>query len=265
MKKIKKIGLITGLIIMIFGCEELPDPAGERGIAVVPGISDINPGIFDSKNLNDTYVQFVVSVPQGQSVSKITVQGSYQENYERVAIDEYTSFPATVRIDCSEAAQKLGVSLAEIENGDVFVFELLTQAGDKASRSPAFLRIPVACAYDVNLATGSYNAVSDWPSDYDVTIAADPQDPYKILITGLGALDGAVEDNGPFVIHIDPATYEVTCETKTITSDYYGFGAITYSGEGVFSSCNGSYKLYIDISVGAYGSQGIYTYDLTRK
>jgi len=264
MKELKSIGLIIILLLFSISCEELPDPAGERGVAVVPAVGDINPGIFDSKNLDNSYVEFVVSLPEGETADKITVLGSYKENYERVTIAEFTSFPATVRITSADAAQKLGVSLGSIVNGDVFVFEILTLANGKATRSSAFLRVPVACAYDVALATGNYHAVSDWPSDYNVTIAADPADPYKILITGLGELDGITEDNGPFVINIDPATYNITCETNTISSDYYGYGAVTYSGDGVYSSCSGSYVLYIDISVGAYGSQGIYTFELTR-
>lgn len=265
MKEIKTLGFIITLILLSVSCEELPDPAGKRGIAIVPSIDDIDPGIFDSKDLENSYVEFVVSVPEGASPQKITVLGSYQDNYERVTITEATSFPATVRIRSSEAAQKLGITLDQIANGDIFVFELQTLANDMATLSNAILRVPVACAYNVALATGSYHAVSDWPSENDVTIAADPDDPYTILVTDLGAIDGIDEDNGPFVLHINPATYNIVAETKTLASDYYGYGAVTYSGYGTFSSCNGSYILYIDISVGAYGSQGIYRFDLTRN
>jgi hypothetical protein len=176
-----------------------------------------------------------------------------------------TSFPATVRISSSDAAQKLGIALDEISNGDIFTFELVTLANGIATRSSAVLFVAVACAYDVNLATGSYHAVSDWPSENDVTISADPEDPYTIYIAGLAEIDGIEEDNGPFVIHINPATYEVSAETKLLASDYYGYGGVTYSGDGVFSSCDGSYILYIDISVGAYGSQGIYQFNVTRN
>ena len=265
MKELKKIGLIITLICVFTSCDKLPDPAGLRGVAVVPAITDINPGIFDSKDLENTYVEFNITVPEGSHPDKITILGSYMDNFERVLIAETSSFPSTIRVYCSDAAQKLGVSLDQLVNGDLFIFELSTLANNRATLSPAVLIVPIACAYDVELATGSYHAVSDWPSEYDVTIAADPGDPFTILVTGLGALDGAVEDNGPFVLHINPATYSIIAETKTITSDYYGYGAVTYSGNGVFSSCDGSYTLYIDISVGAYGSQGIYQFSLTRN
>jgi hypothetical protein len=265
MKHKKTISLVVILLAIITSCEELPDPAGLRGVAVVPAITDINPGIFDSKDLGNTYVEFSVTVPEGSRPDKIVVLGSYQDNYERVALAEITSFPSTVRVTAKDIAQKTGVLLSDIINGDVFAIELLTTANNTSTYSTAVLFVPVACAYDVDLATGSYHSVTDWPYENDVTIAADPNDPYKILITDMGALDGAVEDNGPFVLHINPATYEITCETKAVTSDYYGYGAITYSGDGVFSSCDGSYVLYIDISVGAYGSQGVYKFELTRN
>jgi len=221
MKELKKIGLIITLIFAFTSCDKLPDPAGLRGVAVVPGISDINPGIFDSKDLENTYVEFVITVPEGSHPDKITILGSFMDNYERVSIAETNSFPVTIRINCSEAAEKLEVSLDQLVNGDIFVFELSTLANNKATLSPAVLIVPIACAYDVELATGGYHAISDWPSEYDVTIAADPDDPFTILVTGLGALDGAVEDNGPFVLHINPATYSIVAETKTLASDYW--------------------------------------------
>jgi len=265
MKEIRKIGLIITLLLIINSCEELPDPAGLRGVAVVPAIEDVDPGIFDSKDLENTYIQFVITVPEGSAPEKISVMGSFRNNFERVVLSEYTTYPATVMIKAADAAQKLGVSPDNIMNGDVFTFELLTKANNLSTYSTAVLKIPVACAYDVALATGEYHAVSDWPSENDVTIAADPDDPYTIFITDLGAIDGITEDKGPFVLHINPATFKITCETKTLSSDYYGYGAVTYSGYGVFSSCDGAYSLYIDISVGAYGSQGVYLFELTRK
>ncbi len=265
MKQLRILGLIITLVLMINSCEELPDPAGVRGMAVVPAITDINPGIFDSRDLENTYVEFVITVPSGTNPEKITVLGSYLDNFERVILSEITSYPATIRIKAADAAGEIGVSLDDIVNGDIFTFELLTRANNMSTYSPAVLVVPVACAYNVALATGGYHAISDWPSENDVTIEADPDDPYTVLVSGLGAIDGITEDNGPFVLHINPATYNITAETNTLASDYYGYGAVTYSGYGVFSSCDGSYILYIDISVGAYGSQGVYMFELTRN
>lgn len=267
MKKIKILGVIVTLITVFLSCEELPDPAGERGAGVVPGIENLNPAIFDSKSLSNTYIEFTLSLPAGASAQKITIVGSYNDNTEETVIAEIATFPSVVRILASDAAQKMGIALGDIANGDLFTFQLLPTIGDRTFHSSAVLAIPVACAYDVNLATGSYKAaVPGWSSyEWTVTLESDPDDPYTIYVTDLGSLDGCGEDNGPFVLHIDPVNYAVTAETKEITSDYYGFGAITYSGEGVYGSCNGSFTLYLDISVGDYGSQGVFEFDLTRN
>ncbi len=266
MKRIKTLGLIITLITILFSCEELPDPAGQRGVAVVPAISDIDPGIFDSKDLANSYVEFRVTVPAGTQPEKITVAGSYEDNLERVTITEITSFPAIVRILSSDAAQKLGIALNDIENGDIFTFELLTLANGRTTRSNAVLSVAVACAYDVNLAAGSYHSVSaDWNSEGDITLTADPDDPYKIYVTGLEEIEGLVEDLGPLVMYIDPATYNVTVPEKAIASEAWGYGAISYSGSGVYSSCDGSYAMYFDISLASLGSVGTYGFIFTRN
>ncbi len=146
MKKIKKLGLIIVLIMMSLSCEELPDPAGERGVAVVPGISGLNPGVFDVNDLQNAYVRFTVNLPVGTTVSKATLIGSFNNNHADVTITELTSFPAVVTISSSDAAQKLGIALADIERGDVFDFELLITEGGRTTRSTP-LAVPVACVY----------------------------------------------------------------------------------------------------------------------
>ncbi|HKK40949.1 MAG TPA: hypothetical protein VJ963_00980 [Bacteroidales bacterium] len=265
MKKSSSIILIFTLILLLFGCEEQKDPAGSRGVAIIPEVSDINPALFDSKDLENSYIQFTVTLPEGTQADEVIIQGSYNGNMERVAIDQATSFPATIRILSADAAQMLGLSLADIKNGDVFMFEIVIVNNGLATRSNEVIYVPVACAYSADMATGSYHAVSDWPSENDVTITVDPDDPYTVYVSGLAAIDDITEDNGPYVLHINPVNYAVTTETKTLASDYWGYGAVTYSGDGVFSSCDGAYTLNIDISIGAYGSQGVYTFNLTRN
>jgi hypothetical protein len=268
MKNIKTLGLIITLIIIFLSCEELKDPAGLRGVAVIPAISDINPGIFDSKDLAHSYVEFLVSVPPDTHADKITLLGSYKNNFERITISEMTSLPATVRISSADVAQKLGIALKDIKNGDVFTFELLTLANGTATRSTAVLTVAVACAFDRNLAIGSYHSISpasDWNSEGDITITADPANPYKVYVAGLEEMEGLVEDQGPLVMYIDPATYEVVVPEKIISSDAWGYGSISYTGEGVYNSCNGSYSMYFDISLSAYGNQGTFKFDFTRK
>jgi hypothetical protein len=258
--------VITVSIILIAGCEQLPDPAGVRGVAVIPAITDINPGIFDSKDLENSYVEFKVILPEGTNADKVTVTGSYAGNIKTVELAEVTSFPATVRLASAEVADKLGIELADISNGDVFTFELITDANGVITRSNAVLFVAVACAYDPALALGSYHSISsDWNSEGDITLTPDPDDPYKIYVSGLEEMEGLVEDQGPLVMNIDPVTYEVTVPEKTLASEAFGYGSISYSGHGVYHSCDGSYVMYFDISLTDLGSQGTNKFDFTRN
>jgi len=265
MKKIKILGLIVTLIIVLFSCEEEKDPAGLRGVAVIPTITDINPAIFDSKDLENSYIEFKVDLLGGAQVDNVTIVGSYNGNLERIEIVEVSTFPSTVRILSSDAAQKLGIALGDIHNGEVFTFEAITTNNGTTTRSNAAINVPVACAYDVNLATGSYHSVSDdWASEGDITITADPADQYTLYVSGLEEMEGLVEDQGPLVMHINPIDYSVVADKTVLASDAWGFHNIAYEGTGVYSSCDGSFVMYFEISVDE-GSWGTYQFTFTRN
>jgi len=269
MKKIKTLGLIITLIMMSLSCEELPDPAGVRSVGIVPGIDDLDPGVYDSKNLASTYVEFTLSLPEGVSAEKVTIVGFLNGSNVETTIKEITSFPSVVRILASDVAQKIGINLADVANGDVFTFILLPTVNGKTYHSSAVLSVPVACAYEVALATGSYHSVSpstDWNSEGDITLTADPANPYKIYVSGLEEMEGQVEDLGPLVMYIDPATYAVTVPEKAICSDGFGHGLLSYAGSGTYSSCDGKYTMVFDISsVGAGGTWTGNRFTFTRN
>lgn len=106
MKNIKITGLIFALFTLASGCDELPDPAGERGVAVIPAITDLNPGVFDSKDLENSYVEFIVRAPEGSVPEKVTVVASYLDNFERVTITDAQTFPATIRIEAKRSEER---------------------------------------------------------------------------------------------------------------------------------------------------------------
>jgi hypothetical protein len=268
-KNIKVIGLVITLIMILFSCEELPDPAGLRSVAVVPGITGLDPGVFDVNDLENSYVQFTVTIPEGSSVNKATLIGSLNNNHADIPIVELTSFPAVVTVSSSEAAQKLGIALADLQRGDVFDFELLITSGSRTTRSTPLV-IPVACTYSVSMATGSYHSVSPaypagWETEGDITLTADDNDPYTIYVTGLEELDGNVEDLGPLVMHVNPITYVVTVPKKALASDVWGdYHNIAYEGSGTFSSCDGTYTMNFTITIDE-GSFGAFPFTFTRN
>lgn len=248
-------------------CEELPDPAGERGVAIVPGITGLNPGVFDVNNLPNSFVRFTVALAPGTSTPKATLICSFNNNHADVTITELTTFPATVTVTAADAAQKLGIALADIERGDVFDLELLITANGRTTRSTP-LAVPVACVYTTAMSTGSFHSVSeDWATEGDITITADPDDPYTVYVSGLEELDGLDEDLGPLVMHIDPITFAVTAD-KTVLASLVTWGApyhnIAYEGTGSFSTCDGTYIMSFEISVDE-GSWGANAFVFTKN
>ena len=267
MKKIKIISIIVLLAAVIFSCEKLKDPAGLRHAAGVPLISDIHPGIFDSKDLVNSYVEFKISLENGMQADKAVIQASYNDQAERTEITEVSAFPATVRVVSGDVIQKLGLTPAGIINGDVFILEVLITANGMTTRSNAVLNVSVACAFEQALASGSYHSVSaEWATDGNITLISDAVDPFTIYVEGLETIDGNVEDLGPLVMHINPSTFAVTAD-KTILVSTVSWGAyhnLAYAGSGVYNSCDGSYQMNFDITVDE-GSFGRFAFTFTRN
>ncbi len=268
MKKFKTTGLIVLLALLTFSCEEeVKDPAGRRGVAVVPVISDIGPGVFASEDLVNSYVEFVVSLGDGVQAEKAVIEASYNNNGARVELAEVTSFPATVHIVSGEAIGALGLSPEGVENGDVFNLEVLLTAAGIETRSNAVLNVRVACGFVDTKAIGSYHSLSgpdDWNSEGNITITADQDDPYTIYVSGLETLEGVNEDGGPLVMHIDPGTFEVTADYTVLASGAFGFHNLAYEGSGIYDSCDGSYQMDFNISVDE-GNFGRFAFTFTRN
>ncbi len=263
----KKIVLFLFALITVFyvgGCDEKDDPAGLRGVGIVPGITDVNPAIFDSKDLENSYVEFKISLPDGVVADEATIVGSYNGDGARLEIAKINTFPSTVRITSSEAISKLGLSMGAINNGDVFTFEVLIKSGTRVNNSNSVLNVSVACAFNPDLAIGTYAVVSDdWGAAGQLTVTADPDDPYTIYVQGLAAIEGVNEDRGPLVMHINPLSYEVIADKTVIATDYFGYDNGAFAGKGTFSSCDGTYTMNFTITVDQ-GSFGTYLFVMTR-
>jgi hypothetical protein len=268
MKKILFLCIVVAVFFSFTGCETTEnDPAGARNMGVVPLVSNLDPGIFDSKDLVNSYIEFYVALPEGQDAEKIEVIGSYEGNEARIPLMEISSFPATVRIVSGDIISKLGLNAADIVNGDVFTIELLTTTNTGVTtRSNAAFVIPVACAYDPLLTTGSYYAAYDasWGTTGDVTLTADATDKYKIYVTGLATIEGLTEDLGPLVMHIDPVTYALTIDKTALASLCGSYHNFSIAGSGSYNSCDGTFSATVKITV-TEGSYGTYTLVLTKN
>jgi hypothetical protein len=261
MKRIKIIGTIITLLIMIIGCEDVKDPAGQRNIGIVPIISDIN-GIYISGESN-SFIHFKVDLQSGTTVENAIIEVSSQDNYQRVKIADVTSFPSEFTFTLGAIAEKLGV----INEGDVIYIEVVTTKDGHVTRSNAALAPIIYCQYDVALAGGNYHSVSpssEWNSEGDIALKADLADQFKIYVTGLETIEGLNEDQGPLVMHIDPVTFSVIADKTVLASDAWGETNIAYEGTGSYNSCSGTYEMIFNISTDQY-DYGTFAFTFTRN
>jgi hypothetical protein len=266
MKKYKIFGLIFSLVLLFSACEtEVVDPAGQRGVASVPGIEEMDPATFDVNDLENTFVQFDL-VLDAPGVSEAIILVSYKGDKKRAEITRISSFPTTVKITLSDVVSKLGMQLSAVKAADVFNFEVQTVEGGKTYFSSAAFNVAVVCGYDPLMVTGNYRAVSDaWAVDGPITITADPEDPYTVYVEGLATIDGLEEDLGPLKMVINPKNYDVTAE-KTVLASLVTWGApyhdIAYEGPGKLNTCDGTYVMdfYITVAEGSFGGPFVFTF-----
>lgn len=264
MKRIFLIGLLFSFVFLM-GCDESEDPTGARNVGIVSTISDVNPAIYISGELEESFVSFVADIGEGVSFDEAYVVGSYNGVSQREKIVNISSFPAEVVVTAAEVAQALGLSLGEIESQDYFVLEVVTVSNGITTRSNGGLTVRVVCPFDPALTFGSYSAVSaDWGVNGGITIEADEEDPYKVYVYGLAELDGLTGDVGPLVMHINPLSFDVTADKSVLASSAFGYTNIAYAGSGVFNSCTGTYEMLFAITVDQ-GSFGSYEFTLTKN
>ncbi len=251
-------------------CEDTnEDPVKQRGANVVPVIEFNSAPVFTT-NLNESYVDFTVSLSEGETADggsiEVLVNGE-----KPTIVQEITSFPAQVHLTATDIISKMGINADTIETSDVFSFFVLTKKNGVTSRSIAASNIKIVCAYSPKLTQGNYHVVSEsWEAEGDVTLEADPQDKYKINVIGFETIDG-VSGQDDVVFQIDPASYAISPKAFVISpdlaqdwgDDYAGYTDYTYEiVKGEYNSCDGSYALTFKISC-ALGSFGNYDFVFT--
>jgi hypothetical protein len=250
MKTYKILAFLVAIVVTFSACEtDVVDPAGSRNEGVVPAITNVNPAFFDVNDPANTFVKFDLDATS--AVSEVTIVASYNGDMSRTVLKNITSFPAKdIVIYLHEVATTLGVHLDSINPGDLFTLEALTIQGSKTYRSSAVILASAVCAYDPDLVSGAYKAVSaDWAVDGPITITVDPENEYIIYVAGLAALDGAVEDLGPLKMIVNSKTFAVTAEKTVLASVFFDYTNMAYDGFGVLNTCDGTYEMSFNISI----------------
>lgn len=129
----------------------------------------------------------------------------------------------------------------------------------------------VVCDYDPSLTTGTYIVYSDdWGyPEAEVTIEADPSDPYKLFIVGLAEGEGLPGNGNKVEINVNSSDFTITGPKTIIADDLsaWGLSYVDYSytpDSGVYKSCDGAFEISmtINVSIGGWGPQA---YFFTRK
>lgn len=250
--------ILGGMMLLFSSCEtEVIDPAGPRDEAVVPGIKNLDPATYDVNDLENTFIQFDLTMP-GSGVDEAVLLVSSSTGKERKEVTSVSSFPANIKVPLAEVVAILGMNLDEIEPADMFSFEVKTIGGGKSYFSSAAFKVAVVCGYEVANVTGAYTAYSapaDWDMEGNVTLEADPDDEYTVYIHGYATAEGLDETN-PIVMKIDPLDFSVEVLSSTIADNAFGYTGYTYAGSGMLNTCDGKYELMMSVNVdqGSFGS-----------
>ena len=149
-KKHINITIVIFTILLVFGCstneDDLMQPFATG--AVLPEITEVNSSFFDILDVNNAYVDFTVNADMNLAES-VTIEKTYRGM--KTEIGTYTSMPVNVSITAEQAVADVdGVSVGDIELGDVFLFEVVTTSKTGLrSRSNVIVNAPVACKSDL--------------------------------------------------------------------------------------------------------------------
>ena len=253
-------------MLLFSACEtEVTDPAGPRDEAVVPGIKNLDPATYDVNDLENTFIQFDLTMP-GSGVDEAVLLVSFGNGKQRKKVTSVSTFPANIKVPLTEVVAALGMNIEDVEAADQFSFEVQTIAGGKSYFSSAAFKVAVVCGYEVENVTGSYTAFSaadQWDMEGPVTLVADPDDEFTVYINGYATAEGLVE-TGPIVLKINPLDYSVVVESSTIADNAFGYTGYTYAGSGMLNTCDGKYELMMGISVDQ-GSFGSFDFEFTKN
>jgi hypothetical protein len=271
MKKIIILfGIIATVCLAVSSCKKFEDKSLERGVGIVPLISNLTPESPLFVDVMNDSVKFSVSLAAGETAEKVAIKVTYKG---KSAILKEITPPADVKIVGSDILTALNIPKDSIVLGTSFQIDVATTVKGATTVSPAAFLIQLPCNFDASLASGNYQMFSaDWNVDASVKLKADNTNPNIVYIDGLAEADFLISNGNLMKLVIDPVSFKVTGDATIIAADCAPWGSpydtyLNYSYQvvsGMYSSCDGSYKILFDIFADA-GDFGTYTFTFTRK
>lgn len=267
MKYIKLFSLFLSLSFLLNSCEDTNESLVQnRGVAVVPVISDVSPAFYTT-DYSDSYIEFKVDLQEGDTVDDAELQVTYKGKTE--VIDKIASFPAVINLPAEKVLAVFNLNEDDVKVDDFFLVQVVTSNGGISTRSRASLKVFVTCEFDSDLTVGSYHVISeDMGTEGDVTLTADPDNPYLIAVEGLFEMEGGEPNDVVLYLTINPNNFSVNHD-KTLmgVTDPFGegYGNYTFSpSSGMYKSCTGTFEMAFAVSVNE-GSFGVNKYIFTKN
>ncbi len=266
MKKISIFSILLFVVAAFTACEDTNENLVKyNNDYVVPVITNLKPAFYTS-DLENSYIKFDVSLPENQKVESAWIEVVFKGKTGKVA--DIANFPSTITLKATDAINTLSMSNSDVEINDDFTFYVVTSNKGHSTRSQAAVVAFVTCEYDQAKAVGTYEAVSDdWQAKGTVNLEADPENPFKIYVSGIYEMDGGAPNDNKLIINIDPGSFKLS-GPKCKLGPHAPWGKYTnYYYEvigGLYKSCDGKYEVVVKITVDE-GAFGTFNYVFTRK
>ena len=262
--------IIAATLLISISCEDTNENlVQERGAAIVPLMSEVLPAFF-TENIEASYVQFDLALSPGDQIDKAEIE-VVRARGNKSGILKALSLPVTgLKVTASEILSALNIPESDFLAGDVYNLYVLTTKGGLTTRSKAAVGIPVVCYFDPSMLVGNYYYESaSWDEEGEVTLEADPDDPYKIYVSGMAESQGLTGNGNKLVLIFNPNSFTVSGPKVIIADDLSDWGLDDYTNHayepvsGKFDSCAESYTVIFDITI-AQGGWGNFSFIFTK-
>ena len=294
----KYISILT-IVLVTFGCEfdengRMPNDIVDACFPYIEFNSETSSPFINLSTPNGYVLNGTIDVLfEDVSFDKLKLVVAYNGGYDMpyVLEDNITTYPIDISVtsaDLVDAIAEVG-STADFAEGDVYHVYVIPVIGGKEyppyqlldgkvyntvsasvyqnlgaikGINSADVVINVPCELKPETIPGTYYMASDdWAAYGNVTIEADPNDPFKLFIYGIAAAEGLVDKGNGLPLIIDPVSYKVSSALTILADDLvpWGLPYVDYRYDPVsvtYNTCDGTFSMltYIGVSIGGWGN-----------
>lgn len=274
MKNIFRLLTLSLFISLFASCEDEDKTVYDIGITPENTgsmvILDVTSPVLDFTNLEGSAFTAIIETPNNNVVQyDVSVQRTGANGDSEVAfVKSLTSFPSELSISAPEIVDALGITLADLEAGDLFTLygrttddqgrvftfnNVDSDLGSEAGQRQAFqFQTFIACPFVPADIEGTYTVVNHrfdaffGPQGATRTVVAGPGPDQFTIVGGALPLDGADD----LIITVDSVTDAASYGGPTDAVHFNTFGPATYASvTGTVFSCTG----LIDITINSNG------------